>query len=62
MGATGEGRKDHVVADVYTAGAGLGMAGAKLGDVEEAAKNNAGGYKDFVRKTRERAKERYEGM
>ena len=64
LGATGEGRTEHVVAEMYTAGAGLGMQGAKVGDVEDAAKTGAGagGYKDFVRKTKDRAKERYESM
>lgn len=62
LGATGEGRTEHVVADMYTAGAGLGMKGAKVGDVEEAVKGSAGGYQEFVRKTKERAKERYEEM
>ena len=62
LGATGEGRTEHVVADMYQAGAGLGMKGAKVGDVEEAVKGSAGGYQEFVRKTKERAKERYEEM
>lgn len=62
LGATGEGRTEHVVADMYTAGVGLGMKGAKVGDVEEAVKGSAGGYQEFVRKTKERAKERYEEM
>ncbi|KAI5843712.1 hypothetical protein BZA05DRAFT_410415 [Tricharina praecox] len=62
LGATGEGRTDHVVAEMYTAGAGLGMKGAKVGDVEEAAKSGGGGYQEFVRKTKERAKERYVEM
>jgi RNA-binding protein 5/10 len=62
LGATGEGRTEHVVAEMYTAGVGLGMKGAKVGDVEEAVKGSAGGYQEFVRKTKERAKERYEEM
>jgi len=62
LGATGEGRTDHVVAEMYTAGVGLGMKGAKVGDVEEVAKAGGGGYQEFVRKTKERAKERYVEM
>ncbi|TGZ80467.1 hypothetical protein EX30DRAFT_372112 [Ascodesmis nigricans] len=62
LGASGSGRTEHVVAEVYTAGAGLGMQGAKVGDVEEAAKKGAGSYGEFVMRTREKAKERYEGM
>jgi RNA-binding protein 5/10 len=41
-----------------TADVGLGMKGAKVGDVEEAEKGSADGYEDVVRKTKERAKER----
>jgi RNA-binding protein 5/10 len=62
LGASGEGRTEHVVAEMYTAGVGLGMKGAKVGDVEEAVKSSAGGYEEFVRKTKERAKERYGEM
>ncbi|KAI5812630.1 hypothetical protein BZA77DRAFT_323690 [Pyronema omphalodes] len=62
LGASGEGRTEHVVAEMYTAGVGLGMKGAKVGDVEEVAKAGSGGYGDFVRRTKERAKERYEEM
>jgi hypothetical protein len=62
LGASGEGRTEHVVAEMYTAGVGLGMKGAKVGNVEDAAKSSAGGYQEFVRKTKERAKERYGEM
>jgi RNA-binding protein 5/10 len=62
LGATGAGTTQHVVVDMYTAGAGLGMKGAKIGDVEEVSRASAGGYQEFVRKTKERAKERYEEM
>ncbi|KAA8900183.1 hypothetical protein FN846DRAFT_899823 [Sphaerosporella brunnea] len=62
LGASNEGRTEHVVAEMYTAGVGLGMKGSKVGDVEEAVKSGAGGYQEFVRKTKERAKERYEEM
>ncbi|KAL7274153.1 hypothetical protein RUND412_002953 [Rhizina undulata] len=61
LGASGEGRRDHVVAEVFEQGVGLGMKGAKIGDVEGVAKRDEG-YGDFVRRTREKAKERYEGM
>lgn len=62
LGVAGEGRKDHLVAEVYTAGVGLGMKGAKVGDVEEAVTRGRGGYSEFVRKTKERAKERFHEM
>ncbi|KAI5852560.1 hypothetical protein DFP73DRAFT_470835 [Morchella snyderi] len=61
LGASGEGRTEHVVAEMYTQGAGLGMKGARVGDVEEAAKGG-GSYSEFVKKTKERALERYKGM
>jgi len=62
LGATGEGRTEHVIAEKYTAGAGLGMIGAKVGDVEEVAKAGGGRYDDFVKRTKDRAKERYVEM
>lgn len=62
LGASGEGRTEHVVAEVYTQGAGLGMHGAKIGDVETAAKEGSGGYGEFVKKTKDRAKQRFEAM
>ncbi|CAZ84419.1 unnamed protein product [Tuber melanosporum] len=62
LGASGDGRTEHVIAEMYTQGVGLGMKGAKVGDVEEVAKGGGGGYNDFVKRTKEKAKERYEGM
>lgn len=65
LGASGEGRTEHVVAEMYTQGAGLGMKGARVGDVEEVARGGGGGggsYSEFVKKTKERALERYKGM
>ena len=61
LGASGDGRTEHVIAEMYTQGVGLGMKGGKVGDVEEVAKGG-GGYTDFVKRTKEKAKERYEGM
>lgn len=61
LGASGEGRTEHVVAEMYTQGVGLGMKGAKVGDVEEVSKGN-GSYSEFVKRTKEKAKERYQGM
>ncbi|RPB13477.1 hypothetical protein P167DRAFT_585331 [Morchella conica CCBAS932] len=65
LGASGEGRTEHVVAEMYTQGAGLGMKGARVGDVEEVARGgggSGGSYSEFVKKTKERALERYKGM
>ncbi|KAI5777366.1 hypothetical protein EDC01DRAFT_678817 [Geopyxis carbonaria] len=62
LGAGGDGRTEHVVAEMYASGVGLGMHGAKVGDVEEISKATGSGYTNFVEKTKQRAKERYEGM
>lgn len=65
LGASGEGRTEHVVAEMYTQGVGLGMKGAKVGDVEEVSKGGGiggGSYSEFVKRTKEKAKERYQGM
>lgn len=65
LGVSGEGRTEHVVAEMYTQGVGLGMKGAKVGDVEEVSKGGGvggGSYSEFVKRTKEKAKERYQGM
>lgn len=65
LGVSGEGRTEHVVAEMYTQGAGLGMKGAKVGDVEEVSKGGGiggGSYSEFVKRTKEKAKERYQEM
>ncbi|OIW31384.1 hypothetical protein CONLIGDRAFT_573335 [Coniochaeta ligniaria NRRL 30616] len=61
LGASGDGRTEAVGAEVYVPGVGLGAEGGKLGDAsEEAAKKMVPG--DFVEKTRERARERFERL
>lgn len=61
LGASGDGRTEAVGAEVYVPGVGLGAEGAKLGDAsEEAARKMVPG--DFVEKTRERARERFERL
>lgn len=65
LGVSGEGRTEHVIAEMYTQGAGLGMKGAKVGDVEEVSKGGGiggGSYSEFVKRTKEKAKERYQEM
>lgn len=61
LGASGDGRTEAVGAEVYVPGVGLGAEGGKLGDAsEEAARKMVPG--DFVEKTRERARERFERL
>lgn len=63
LGAQGTGMKDAIRTEIYTQGVGLGAEGGKLGDaVKEAERNTKGGYGDFVDKTRDRAKERFEAL
>ena len=63
LGAQGTGRTETIAQDMYVAGVGLGARGGKVGDaVEEAERNTKGGYREFVGRTREKARERYEGL
>lgn len=63
LGLEGKGITAPVVAEMYAEGVGLGAKGGKVGEASEvSAMNTTGGYKDFVRRTKEKAKERYEGM
>ncbi len=63
LGAEGAGRTEAIATEAYAPGVGLGAEGGKLGDAgEEAARNTAGGFKGFVEKTRERARERFERL
>ncbi|KAM3068477.1 hypothetical protein ACMFMF_009294 [Clarireedia jacksonii] len=63
LGAQGTGRKEAIQTELYTQGVGLGAEGGKAGDaVKEAERETRGGYKAFVGRTREKAKERYESL
>ena len=63
LGATGTGVTAPISQDVYMAGVGLGAQGGKVGDaVEEAERNTKGDYGDFLAKTRDGARERYERL
>jgi len=63
LGAQGTGRKDAIVTEVYTQGVGLGAQGGKIGDaIEEAERSTLGSYADFVSKSKDKAKERFQGM
>ena len=63
LGAQGTGRKDAITTELYTQGVGLGAQGGKVGDaIEEAERQTKGTYADFLNKTRDKAKERFESM
>lgn len=63
LGATGTGATAPIAQDVYAAGVGLGAQGGRLGDaVTEAERNTKGDYGEFLAKTREGARERWERL
>lgn len=63
LGAQGTGRVAPISTDLYVQGVGLGAEGGKIGDaVEEAERNTAGGYGEFLERTKDKAKERFEKM
>ncbi|OJJ99950.1 hypothetical protein ASPACDRAFT_78874 [Aspergillus aculeatus ATCC 16872] len=63
LGAQGTGMTAPIATEVYAQGVGLGAQGGKLGDAtEEAGRNTRGRYDEFLEKTRQTARERYEQM
>jgi G-patch domain len=63
LGASGTGMTAPIAQDVYVAGVGLGAQGGRVGDaVEEAERNTKGDYGEFLAKTRDGARERYERL
>lgn len=63
LGAQGTGRIETIATDMYVQGVGLGAQGGKLGDaVDEADRNTKSDYGDFLARTRDKAKERFESM
>jgi len=63
LGAQGTGRTETVATEMYVQGVGLGAQGGKVGDaVEEAGRNTKSSYGDFLERTRDKAKERFESM
>ncbi|KAI9708746.1 MAG: hypothetical protein M1820_003701 [Bogoriella megaspora] len=63
LGASGQGMVAAIGQDLYAAGVGLGHEEGKVGDaVEEANKKTKDGYGDFVQRTKDNAKARYEKM
>lgn len=63
LGAQGTGRRSAITTELYTQGVGLGAQGGKVGDaVEEADRQTKGSYADFLSKTKDKAKERFESL
>ncbi|CAG8936531.1 unnamed protein product [Penicillium salamii] len=63
LGAQGTGVIEPIATEVYAQGVGLGAQGGKLGDAsEEAARNTRGRYDEFLEKTKNAARQRYEEM
>ncbi|KAK3354901.1 hypothetical protein B0H65DRAFT_28477 [Neurospora tetraspora] len=63
LGAEGMGRTQAIATEAYAPGVGLGAEGGKLGDAsEEAARRTKGQFSDFVEKTRDKARERFEKL
>ncbi|KAK3330531.1 hypothetical protein B0H66DRAFT_544165 [Apodospora peruviana] len=63
LGAEGTGRTEAIATEAYAPGVGLGAEGSKLGDAaEEAARKTRGNPSDFVEKTRDKARERFEKL
>ena len=63
LGAQGTGMIAPIATDMYVQGVGLGAQGGKIGDaVDEAERNTKGGYGEFLERTKDKAKERFERM
>ena len=63
LGAQGTGMMAPIATDMYVQGVGLGAQGGKIGDAsEEAERNTKGGYGEFLERTKDKAKERFERM
>lgn len=63
LGAQGTGVTAPIATEVYAQGVGLGAQGSKLGDAaEEASRNTRNRYDEFLERTKETARERYERM
>ncbi|OXV09604.1 hypothetical protein Egran_02633 [Elaphomyces granulatus] len=63
LGAKGTGVTAPIATEVYAQGVGLGAQGGKLGDAsEEAGRHTRNRYDEFLERTKETARERYERM
>ncbi|KAI3154193.1 hypothetical protein CBS147325_1285 [Penicillium roqueforti] len=63
LGAQGTGVTAPIATEIYAQGVGLGAQGGRLGDAtEEAGRNTRGRYDEFLEKTKNAARQRYEEM
>ena len=63
LGAQGSGRTAPIATDMYVQGVGLGAQGGKIGDAAgEADRNTRSSYSEFLERTKDKAKERFERM
>jgi hypothetical protein len=63
LGAQGTGIVTPVATDMYVAGVGLGAEGGRVGDAAgEAERNTTSSYGEFLERTKDKAKERFQKM
>ena len=63
LGAQGTGRTETIATDMYVQGVGLGAQGGKIGNaIDEAERNTKSDYGDFLERTKDKAKARFESM
>ncbi|POS87741.1 hypothetical protein EPUL_000780 [Erysiphe pulchra] len=63
LGVKGTGRTEVINTELYAQGVGLGAVGGKIGDAaEEAQRQTKSTYADFLNKTKDKAKERFENL
>ncbi|KAJ5520017.1 hypothetical protein N7463_000470 [Penicillium fimorum] len=63
LGAQGTGVTAPIPTEIYAQGVGLGAQGSRLGEAtEEAGRNTRGRYDEFLAKTKDAARQRYEEM
>jgi hypothetical protein len=63
LGAQGTGRTEAIKTELYSQGVGLGAEGGKLGDAtEEAHRQTKSSYAEFLSKTKDKAKERFQNL
>ena len=63
LGAQGIGMTAPIATDMYVQGVGLGAQGGRIGNAaDEADRNTKGNYHDFLEKTKDKAKERFQSM
>ncbi|KAJ5428421.1 hypothetical protein N7445_009875 [Penicillium cf. griseofulvum] len=63
LGAQGTGVTEPIPTEIYAQGVGLGAQGGRLGEAtEEAGRNTRGRYDEFLEKTKDAARQRYEDL